>query len=39
MFKENFLNHVAFVFTRWSYRNSEILDREDEDITESSKEM
>ena len=37
IFGKDFLNHVAFIVTRWSYREDDIKDREEEGLTEDFK--
>jgi len=37
IFGKDFLNHVAFIVTRWSYREHDIKDREEEGLTEDFK--
>ena len=37
IFGKDFLNHVAFIVTRWSFREDDIKDREEEGLTEDFK--
>ena len=37
IFGQDFLSHIVFIFTRWSYREDDIEDREEEGLTEDFK--
>jgi hypothetical protein len=37
VFEKDFLNHLAFIITRWSYNSRDITERLNDDVSEEKK--